>query len=41
MLFGFYLENMEEPHFEYVRRSRTHSKCDFLLNFRLVCILER
>jgi hypothetical protein len=26
---------MEVPHFEYVRRSRTYSKCELLLNFRI------
>jgi hypothetical protein len=25
----------EEPHFECVRQSRTHSKCELLLNFRV------
>jgi hypothetical protein len=26
---------IRKPHFECVRRSRTHSKCELLLNFRI------
>ena len=33
--FSIYPEIIEEPHFECVRRGRTHSKCDLPINFQI------
>jgi len=34
-VYSIYPKIIEDLHFECVRRSRTHSKCELLLNFRI------